>query len=124
MPYEPGVCNIGSAEIAGRRRAGHVGAGISAALFAALFVGDAPQWSRLLIALPASVSAAGYLQARLRFCAAYGTLGVYNFGAMGERHRIADAAARTRDRSRANRIGLASLAIGLAVGGAAALLPR
>ena len=121
--YRPGVCNIGPAEIARRRMAGHVGLLATVALFAVLVALDAPPLIRLIVALPAAAAASGYLQAWLRFCAGFGSRGIFNFGPLGQAELVADDAARRRDRARANQIGLASLAIGVAVGIAAALLP-
>jgi hypothetical protein len=121
--YQPGVCNIGPAEIARRRRAGHVGVIASVALLGVLVAVDAPDLTRLLVALPASAAASGYLQARLKFCAAFGSRGVFNFGTLGETHEVADKEARKRDRTRAMQIGLASVGIGVVVGIAAVLLP-
>ena len=67
--YVPGTCNIGPEEIALRRRAGHVGLAVTAALGAALVRSNLhPAW-RLALALPAAGAASGYLQARQRFCA-------------------------------------------------------
>jgi hypothetical protein len=111
----PGACNIGPAEIARRRRVGHAGVIATVALAAALLVLDAaPAW-RLLLALPASLAAAGYLQAWLRFCADFGWRGVYNFGALGHQERVAADEARAQDRRRALLVGAGSAAIGLAV---------
>jgi hypothetical protein len=121
--YQPGVCNIGPAEIARRRRAGHVGLAATLGLLAVLVAVDAPPVARLLISLPAAVSASGYLQARLKFCAGFGSAGVFNFGEVGGTEQVSDADARRRDRARARQIGMASFAIGLVVGVAAALLP-
>jgi hypothetical protein len=121
--YEPGVCNIGPAEIARRRSAGHAGLAVTAVLFAALLALGAPHWARLLLVLPAGGSSSGYLQAWLHFCAGFGSQGVFNFGPLGAIERVVDRQARARDRFRSLQIGLASLAIGVAVGVAAALLP-
>ena len=121
--YQPGTCNIGPAEIARRRRAGHVGLGASVVLFAGLVAIGAPRPSRLLVALPAAVAASGYIQARLRFCAGFGSRGVYNFGELGQVQQVEDDGARRRDRARSNQIGLASAAIGVAAGVVAARLP-
>jgi hypothetical protein len=121
--YVPGVCNIGPAEIARRRRTGHVGATVAVVLLAVLLVTDAPAWTRLLVLLPAAVSASGYLQARLRFCAGFGAAGVFNFAERGTTYRVADPEARRRDRAMALRIGAASFAIGLLVAIVAVLLP-
>ena len=57
--YVPGACNIGPAEIALRRRAGHVGLAVTAILAAALLRSDLPRAWRLTLALPAAGAAAG-----------------------------------------------------------------
>jgi len=121
--YEPGVCNIGPAEIARRRRAGHVGVVATIALFAFLVVIGAPDWTRALVALPAALAASGYLQAALRFCAAFGMGGVFNFGNRDAMQKIEDEEARARDRARALRIVAAAAVIGLATGAVAVVLP-
>lgn len=114
--YRPGVCNIGPAEIARRRRAGHVGLIATAIVFAVLVIVGAPPLARLLLILPAAAAASGYLQARFKFCAGFGTQGVFNFGDVGTTEQVANDAARALDRARARQIGLASLAIGIVVG--------
>lgn len=121
--YEPGVCNIGPAEIARRRMVGHVGLVATVILFAVLEAIGAPHAVRLLLALPAAAAASGYLQAWLKFCAGFGSRGIFNFGQVGRTEQVPDADARSRDRRRAGEIGLASLAIGLGVAVAAVLLP-
>jgi hypothetical protein len=121
--YQPGVCNIGPAEIRRRRRSGHASLIVSIVLFAVLVAAGAPHWTRLLLVLTAGASASGYLQAWFHFCAGFGSRGVYNFGPLGTVLAASDASARTRDRRRSVEIGLASLVIGLIVGIGAALLP-
>ena len=121
--YQPGVCNIGPAEIQRRRMAGHVGLVASLAVLSALVVTDAPALLRLLVIAPAAVAASGYLQARLRFCANYGWRGIFNVGEIGDDGQVVDRAARAADRRLALRIGLGSLGIGLAAGMVALLLP-
>jgi hypothetical protein len=59
----------------------------------------------------------------LKFCAGFGSRGIFNLGPVGETQQVVDEVARARDRARAKRIGLASLAIGVAVGVVAALIP-
>ena len=121
--YQPGVCNIGPAEIARRRRAGHTGLLAAVGLFAALVVIGAPDWTRFLVAIPAIGAASGYLQARLRFCAGFGSMGVFNFGEVGPTERVANEPDRARDRMRAFQIGAASFAIGILAGLSAVVLP-
>jgi hypothetical protein len=122
-PYVPGVCNIGPAEIARRRRAGHTGLVATVVLFAVLVALHAPPIARLLLFLPAAGAAIGYLQAWFRFCAGFGARGVFNFGELGRTRAVEDAAARARDRAMAMRLALASSAIGAAAAIVAVLLP-
>ena len=120
--YVPGSCNIGPHEITLRRRAGHVGLAVTAALAAALLRSNLhPAW-RLTLALPAAGAASGYLQARQRFCADFGFRGVYNFDTRGHEQQVATAQARAEDRRRALQISAASAGIGLAVAVAAMLV--
>jgi hypothetical protein len=121
--YQPGVCNIGPDEIRRRRLSGHVGAAMTAGVLSVMLAADAPRGMRLLAALPAAIAASGYLQARARFCAGYGQLGVFNFGPAGNTTEVADAAARQADRRKARKISVRSGLIGLGVGAAALLLP-
>lgn len=121
--YRPGACNIGPAEVRRRQRFGFIGLAGAAALGAALLLVDAPDWSRLLVALPLAVSLAGFIQARSRFCAAYGFAGVSNMGELGEETAVEDVRARAADRRRAFAIFGAAALGGLAAGVLFALLP-
>ncbi len=115
VDYRPGVCNIGPAEIARRRRSGHIGVVLTLVTLAVLVAIDAPDAARLLVGLPAAMAATGYLQAWFKFCVAFGSAGVFNFDAIGGTERIADPAARSRDRARALRIGLLAAGVGVAI---------
>ena len=121
--YRPGVCNIGPEEIARRRRSGHIALGATAALWSVLALIDAPPATRLVVGVPATIAASGYLQAHLRFCAGFGSRGLYNFGPVGPRRQVDDPEARRLDRRKATRIGAGSLAIGVMAGVLAAALP-
>lgn len=113
--YQAGACNIGPAEIARRRWSGHVGTLLTVALLVVLLVIGAPAAWRLTLAIPAAMAAIGYLQAYLRFCAAYGFWGVFNFGELGRRHDVLDRDSLARDRRRAARIALGGVAVGILV---------
>ena len=121
--YQPGTCNIGPAEVRRRRTVGHGGLIAAVALLAMLVVVNVPAVTRLLVILPATLAASGYLQARMRFCANYGWRGIFNLGEIGDGGQVADQAARAADRRLALRIGVGSLAIGLMAGIVAFLLP-
>jgi hypothetical protein len=113
--YVPGRCNIGPAEIALRRRFGHAGLVVTAALGAALLRSDLPRAWRLTLAVPAAGAASGYLQARERFCADFGWRGVYNFDRRGQEQPVAGDDALAQDRRKALGIAAASAAIGAGV---------
>ena len=123
--YLPGGCNIGPAEIARRVRVGHVGVAATALLAVILWALDAARPWRLTLALPAGMAAAGYLQARFRFCFDFGFRGVYNFDARGHEQPVTTAQAQAEDRRRSLRISAASAGIGLGVAVVAMLVsPR
>ncbi|HEU4672939.1 MAG TPA: hypothetical protein VFS32_08580 [Candidatus Limnocylindrales bacterium] len=121
--YRPGVCNIGPAEIARRRRIGHVGLAATLIALAGLVLAAAPPIARLVLVVPAGAAASGYLQAALRFCAGFGARGVFNFGELGPTTAVEDRAARVRDRRRSFEINAASLLVGIVVAVVAVLLP-
>ena len=121
--YQPGVCNIGPAEIAKRRQAGHVGLVVTIVILAVLLVAHVPPIFRLILILPAGGAASGYLPAMLRFCAGFGSRGIFNFGQVGQTEAVADPESVRRDKRRARQIGMASLAIGIVVAILAVALP-
>jgi hypothetical protein len=120
--YAPGVCNIGSAEIAARRRFGHLGLAVTVAFAAFVLAIDAPLWLRLLVFFPAAGAATGYLQAAFHFCAGFAMRGVCNFGPLGEIDGVREDAARAADRRRATEVFGLSVLIGAAAAGLLALL--
>ncbi len=121
--YQPGVCNIGPDEIRRRRRSGHVGLFSAVGLYAVLVAIGAPPIARALVGLPAVISASGYLQAHFKFCAGFGSRGIFNFGAVGETEQVADEGARAQDRARARQIGLLGFAVGIVVAIVAVVVP-
>ena len=121
--YQPGVCNIGPDEIAKRRRTGHVGVIATLVTLIVLVAIGAPPLARFLVALPAAIAASGYLQAYFKFCVAFGSAGVFNFGARGATQQVVDAEARARDRQRVLQLSLGIAAIAVSVGVMAVLIP-
>ena len=116
--YAPGLCNIGEEEIRRRRLAGLVGAIATVFLWIGLVaVGAPPAWN-LLIFLPALMAAAGFVQAPSRFCFYFGFAGIFNFGNVGRRERIAEPEALELDRATAMRV----LAISCAIAGIVTLI--
>jgi NhaP-type Na+/H+ or K+/H+ antiporter len=122
--YVPGACNIGPAEIRRRRRGGIASGAMVLAGLAAAVALDLPRPFRLVLAVPAGLSALGLLQAGSRFCAAFGLLGLVNVSDdLRARRAVADPAARLQDRRRSVRLLSWSGAIGVAVAAASLLLP-
>lgn len=120
--YVPGVCNIGPEEIARRRRGGWVALAVTVLAFIVLVWTDVNPWWRLLLFLPATAAASGFLQAKFGFCSGFSRLGVFNFGPLGETQKVADEGARTMDRRRGNQITLYAAIIGAVVTVAAILV--
>ena len=120
LTYAPGACNIGPDEIARRRQAAAAGFVVSLSLATVLLlVGTATgDPVRLLVGLPLTGAAIGWIQARRRFCMAYGLAGTFNLGKIGEMSRVSDQAALAADR----RTALVIAAQGLAIGAAGAVL--
>ena len=121
--YQPGVCNIGPAEIQRRRQVGFLGMAAAVGIGAALLAVDAPAFTRLVVALPVAVGLGGFIQARERFCAGFGMAGVQNMDELGSQIAVEAEEARNADRRKAWRIHAMSMAGGLAAGVAFALLP-
>lgn len=121
--YQPGVCNIGPAEIARRRRSGYLGVSVAVALAAGLLVVDAAPWLRLAVGAPLFVGLLGFVQARMRFCVGFAAAGLRNLGELGTESKVADAAARTADRRRAMVVTLGTAAAAGLIAVAFALLP-
>lgn len=103
--YIPGVCNIGPAEIANRRKIGITWTIISIVIGALLFFFDAPSWSRLIIFLPATIAFSGLYQAKFHFCAGYGMSGLYNVAkSLGKSDSVEQAEFRKKDKAKAQQI--------------------
>jgi len=113
--YIPGVCNIGPAEIKKRKQAGWMGLIATVALWAVfVWFSVAPAW-RLLLFFPAMLSATGFLQAYMHFCAYFGFASLFNFGDVGKTDSVQQAEFRAKDRHKAWQIIIYSVLIGLTI---------
>lgn len=114
--YIPGVCNIGEAEIAQRKRIGWIGLAVTAVLWALLAYFNAPAWSRLVIFFPAAMSATGFIQGFSHFCAGFGMRGVFNFGTeLYKTDTVSQAEYRAKDKHKARLIFAYSILVGILV---------
>jgi hypothetical protein len=123
--YIPGVCNIGRAEVRQRKVIGWTGMAVTVGAWIACSVFEvAPAW-RLLLFIPASIAATGFLQAAWHFCAKFGLRGVFNFGPnVGQTDTVEQAEFRRQDRRTATRIIALSALAGVCVAALAYVLPR
>ena len=114
--YVPGVCNIGPAERAKRRQSGIVGVVATIVLLAILIVLNVPHGWRLLVFLPATLAASGFLQDAFHFCAGFGLSGLYNVvNKAGVTEDVTEAEFRRKDRNKALTIFGLSVVVGAIV---------
>ena len=115
--YIAGSCNIGKGEVRRRQVVAIAGAVISVTSLIGLISADAARSSRLTLFFPLMVFAVGFIQSRKKFCLAYGFMGTFNFGKLGQISRVSDPIAKKADRKAAINILAQStlLALGLAL---------
>lgn len=99
--YIAGSCNIGRGEVRRRQLVALVGATISAITLIGFVTAQTPANLRLGIFLPFAVTAIGYVQSRRKFCLAYGFMGTFNFGKLGDISRVSEKASLAADRKTA-----------------------
>jgi hypothetical protein len=102
--YVAGSCNIGPSEIHRRYQVAILGGIIYLALAVALIVSDGSTSLRFIAFLPAMLASVGFIQARRKFCFAYGLSGVLNFGKAGAVTKVLDPVALAADRAYAFKI--------------------
>lgn len=107
--YIAGSCNIGPSEINRRRQVALIS--LSAfCLLSIVMIGFVDSRAlRLLVFLPAMGASVGYVQARRKFCLAYGFSGLFNFDRAGDVKKVVDAAALAEDRAYAKKVLITAL---------------
>ena len=121
--YIPGVCNIGDADIRRRRRIGWTWALTALVILVVLLIPSVPKGWRLILIFPVMVSATGFIQARMHFCAYFAMLGLFNFGNAGKFDTVQQAEFRAKDRRKAMQIIFYAATTAIVIGVAAFLLP-
>lgn len=121
--YVPGVCNIGEEEIRKRKQSGWMGLIATILLWTVFIWLDVPATWRLTLFFPAMMSATGFLQAYMNFCAYFGFASLFNFGDVGKTDSVSQAEFRAKDRRRAWQIVIYSVLVGAAVALVAYSLP-
>jgi hypothetical protein len=99
--YIPGACNIGKGEIRRRQIVALIGLALSISSLITLISTNAPRGARLGVFVPLAVASIGWVQSRKKFCLAYGFMGTFNFGKLGQLSKVADSASRAADRKTA-----------------------
>jgi len=110
--YQAGACNIGSTERNRRRQMGYVVSAVAVIYVGVVLWLGLPETYLLGTFVFLYGGALGILQARNRFCAAYGMTGRYGFDD-GD-GTVDDASARSQDRMRAFRLVGKAIAVALA----------
>jgi len=112
--YIPGTCNIGKGEIRRRQLVALIGLALSVTSLVGFVATGAAPTVRLGIFLPLAVFAIGFVQSRRKFCLAYGFMGTFNFGKLGQLSKVSSKEALAADRKTAlailgQSLGLAAL---------------
>ena len=121
--YVAGSCNIGKGEVRRRQVVALAGAVISVISLIGLIGTDATQSARLTLFFPLMVFAIGFIQSRKKFCLAYGFMGTFNFGKLGQISRVSDPISKKADRKTAVTILAQSILLALGLTLATFALP-
>ena len=121
--YVAGSCNIGTGEIRRRQVVALAGAVISTTSLVGLLNTDAARSARYSLFIPLMVFAIGFIQSRKKFCLAYGFMGTFNFGKLGQISRVSDPISKKADRKTAITILAQSTALALGLTLATFALP-
>jgi hypothetical protein len=113
--YVPGTCNLGKAEIRRRQFVALLGLFLTASSFIGLVAADAARTARFSLFVPLMVFSVGFVQSRKRFCLAYGLMGTFNLGKLGDITRVQSAEDRKADRKTALAILIQSAALAAAL---------
>ena len=121
--YIAGSCNIGNGEVRRRKFVALIGAVITLTTATTLFITDQSRVARLSIFIPAIIFAIGFVQSRKKFCLAYGLVGTFNFGGLGDVKRVQSEEDRKADRKTALSILAQSAMLAVAITAVVFALP-
>lgn len=123
LEYVAGSCNIGVREIRRRQLVGGIGFFLTLSTVFGYYHQHSSHLARFGTFLPALVMSIGYLQARKKFCLAFGFSGLFNFGTLGGTRRVISEEDRKIDRQAAIRLLLQAAGLAAAVTAIVILLP-
>ena len=115
--YVPGSCNIGAGEIKRRQFVAIIGGILTLATFTYLTANKSPAAARLILFIPAMIFATGWVQSRKKFCLAFGLMGTFNFGKLGQISKVASKEDKAADRTTAINILVQAIILALAITG-------
>lgn len=121
--YIPGSCNLGRAEIRRRQFVALIGLILSITTFVGLIGSDAPTSARWGMFVPLMVFSIGFIQSRKKFCLAYGFMGTFNLGKLGDIARVQNPEDRKADRKTALVILLQATLLAFVITAALVFLP-
>jgi hypothetical protein len=99
--YIAGSCNIGKGEIRRRQTMALIGLILSLITLVGFISSGAEPALRLGIFIPLTVASVGWVQSRKKFCLAYGFMGTFNFGKLGQLSCVSDKESLRADRKTA-----------------------
>jgi hypothetical protein len=121
--YVPGTCNLGKDEIRRRQVVALIGAVLTIISFSGLVVADTANSARWSLFAPLMIFSVGFIQSRKKFCLAYGFMGTFNLGKLGDISRVQSAEDRKADRKTALTILIQSALLAFALAALFVLLP-
>jgi hypothetical protein len=121
--YIPGSCNLGKEETKRRQLVAILGLGLSLSTFIGLVGSDAPASARWGMFIPLMVFSIGFIQSRKKFCLAYGFMGTFNLGKLGDLSRVQNPEDRKADRKTALSILLQAAGLAFSITLVLVLLP-
>jgi hypothetical protein len=121
--YTPGVCNIGNGEVRRRQLVAIIGYALALVSFVTMVSTNAAHSARWGLYLQLLVGSIGFVQARRKFCLAYGFMGTFNFGKLGQISKVQSVADKKQDRITALTILLQAALLALALNAILFFLP-
>ncbi len=121
--YVPGTCNLGKDEIRRRQVVALIGAVLTIISFSGLVVADTANSARWSLFAPLMIFSVGFIQSRKKFCLAYGLMGTFNLGKLGDISRVQSAEDRKADRKTALTILIQSALLAFALAALFVLFP-
>jgi hypothetical protein len=113
MPYSPGHCNISGAQLMKRKRFAAKCLGFTVWAIALIEIIDLGRWWRLPMVILFTLSAIGIQQVYFKFCYVFGLKGLHGMNEIDKTETVEEEEYRRADRSKAQRMIISSILIGI-----------